>query len=49
MYKLFYNYYNKLLDMCEEALRLSRAKSNMNIWERIRNKYSQKIKIIMLL
>ena len=23
--------------MCEEALRLSRAKSNMNTWERIRN------------
>ena len=31
MYKLLINYYNKLLDMCEEALRLSRAKSNVNI------------------
>ena len=30
MYKLLFYYYNKLLDMCEEALRLSRAKSNMN-------------------
>ena len=24
--------------MCEEALRLSRAKSNINTWKRIRNK-----------
>ena len=24
--------------MCGEALRLSRAKSNINTWERIRNK-----------
>ena len=37
MYKLLFNYYGKLLDMCEEASRLSRAKSNINTWERIRN------------
>ena len=37
MYKLLFNYYGKLLDMCGEALRLSRAKPNMNVWERIRN------------
>ena len=36
---MLFNYYSKLLDMCGEALRLSRAKSNMNIWERIRNTY----------
>ena len=37
MYKLLFNYYDKLPDMYEEALRSSRAKPNMNIWERIRN------------
>ena len=31
MYKLFFNYYDKLLDIYGEALRLSRAKSYMNI------------------
>ena len=30
MYKLLFNYYDKLPDMCGEALRLSRAKSNIN-------------------
>ena len=33
--------------MCGETLRLSRAKSNINTWKRIRNKYLQKIKIII--
>ena len=33
--------------MCEEALRLDYAKSNINAWKEIRNKYSQKTKIIM--
>ena len=42
MYKLLFYYYSKLPDMCREALRLSRAKSNMNIWERIRNSSKRK-------
>ena len=37
MYELLFNYYSKLPDMCGEAPRLSRAKPNMNTWERIRN------------
>ena len=44
IYELFFNYYSKLLDICGEALRLSRAKSNMNTWERIRNNNEYLIK-----
>ena len=33
--------------MCGEAPRLSRAKPNMDAWERIRNKCPQKTKMIM--
>ena len=47
IYKLFFNYYNKLPDMCGEASRLSRAKSNMNIWERIRNKIAARIVLLI--
>ena len=39
VYELFFNYYGKLPDMCGEAPRLSRAKPNMDAWERIRNNY----------
>ena len=39
IYELLFNYYGKLPDMCGEASRLSRAKPNMDAWERIRNSF----------
>ena len=48
IYELLFNYYNKLPDICGEALRLSRAKSNMNTWERIRNSNLRDYKLLFL-
>ena len=38
-----------MLDMCGEAPRLSRAKSNINAWGEIRNRQSKDIYLIIII